>query len=95
MQLNIVAISCFTLELTLSSIGVKGYFGSFFFWLDLLSTISILADIAPIWEGFISLFTSKDQLTSDISSLMEMQGIQQHRDLFLNAIGSYANVVNT
>jgi len=43
--LNVVALSLFVLELIFSSIGVKGYFGSFFFWLDLLSTVSVVTDI--------------------------------------------------
>jgi hypothetical protein len=43
--LNVVALSLFVIELIFSSIGVKGYFGSFFFWLDLLSTVSVVTDI--------------------------------------------------
>lgn len=49
MWLNIAAIILFTIELILSSIGTEKYFGSFFFWLDLISTISILTDIEPLW----------------------------------------------
>ena len=43
--LNVVALSLFVIELIFSSIGVKDYFGSFFFWLDLLSTVSVVTDI--------------------------------------------------
>lgn len=53
MWLNIFAITMFTIELILSSIGMKGYFGSFFFWLDLVSTLSIVTDIEPIWNAII------------------------------------------
>ena len=43
--LNVAALSLFSLELILSSIGMDKYFGSFFFWLDLISTLSIVLDI--------------------------------------------------
>ena len=45
---NVLTLTLFSVELTLSCIGVKGYFGSFFFWLDLISTISIILDIEPL-----------------------------------------------
>ena len=53
MWLNIFAIIMFTIELVLSSIGMDGYFGSFFFWLDLVSTVSIVTDIEPVWNRII------------------------------------------
>lgn len=58
--LNVVAFSLFMIELTFSSIGVKDYFGSFFFWLDLLSTLSIVTDIEPLWALIISIGSSED-----------------------------------
>ena len=45
MWLNIITLTFFLLELLLSSIGIVGYFNSFFFWLDLISTVSIILDI--------------------------------------------------
>lgn len=51
---NILCLIAFTVELILSSIGVKDYFGSFFFWLDLISTISIVLDIEPIANGLLN-----------------------------------------
>ena len=48
--LNVVAFSMFVIELLFSSIGMKEYFGSFFFWLDLVSTVSIITDIEPVWN---------------------------------------------
>ena len=53
MWLNIFAIFMFTIELILSSIGMDDYFGSFFFWLDLVSTLSIVTDIEPVWNAII------------------------------------------
>ena len=52
--LNVFALTLFIIELIFSSIGVKGYFGSFFFWLDLLSTVSVVTDIEPLWIYIIS-----------------------------------------
>lgn len=46
---NCLTFSLFLIELILSSLSIPDYFGSFFFWLDLVSTISIIADIEPIW----------------------------------------------
>lgn len=72
MRLNIAAFSFFFIELTFSSIGIKGYFGSFFFWLDLLSTVSIIADIEPLWEVLVSLFSKDDELASQIDEMMRI-----------------------
>ena len=49
------AMSCvcmlfFILELVMSSIVKDGYFLGFYFWLDLLSTVSLLTDIGWIWD---------------------------------------------
>lgn len=48
MWLNVMAIILFIIELICSSIGIDDYFGSFFFWLDLISTLSIVTDIEPL-----------------------------------------------
>ena len=50
MTLNIITLLLFTFEIILSSIGVQGYFGNFFFWLDLISTVSLITDIKPLWD---------------------------------------------
>ena len=55
LALNIVALSLFLIELLFSSIGINDYFGSFFFWLDLLSTLSIVTDIEPLWAVIVSI----------------------------------------
>ena len=48
-----IALAMFTMELLLSSIGVEGYFNSFFFWLDALSTASLITDIQPIMDSLL------------------------------------------
>ena len=49
--LNIISLALFLLELVLASIGKPDYFNSFFFWLDLVSTLSIITDIEPIMNA--------------------------------------------
>ena len=63
--LNIITLTLFVLELVLSSIGIKNYFANFFFWLDLISTISIITDIEPVWHAFIGLDNANDPLNED------------------------------
>lgn len=41
---------CFIVELVLASIAQEGYFLGFFFWLDLVSTISMIPDCGWIWD---------------------------------------------
>jgi hypothetical protein len=53
LTLNIITLLLFTMEVVLSSIGISSYFGNFFFWLDLISTISIITDIEPVWNFMI------------------------------------------
>ena len=40
----------FSIEIVLMSIAREGYFLGFFFWLDLMSTISLITDIGWIWN---------------------------------------------
>ncbi len=44
-NLTIVSLFLFTFELCLSSFSYENYLNSFFFWLDLVSTASLLTDI--------------------------------------------------
>lgn len=50
MILTSIAMALFFIELILSSIGTTGYFISFYFWLDFISTISLITDIEPLWN---------------------------------------------
>ena len=63
--LNVITLVLFTLELVLSSIGIKTYFGNFFFWLDLISTISIITDIEPVWLALMGIGDSEQPLEED------------------------------
>lgn len=40
-----LSMAIFTLEIILTSILQKEYFNSFYFWLDVISTVSLISDI--------------------------------------------------
>ena len=48
---TIACLFFFSLEVILSSFGIDMYLNSFFFWLDLVSTISLVTDIPPIMDA--------------------------------------------
>lgn len=48
--LTSVSLLFFTIEIILNSIAREDYFLGFFFWLDLISTISLITDIGWIWD---------------------------------------------
>ena len=50
---TLIGIVCFTLEIGLASYSIEGYTGSFFFWLDIFSTISMVPDCGWIWDEII------------------------------------------
>ena len=52
---TIFSMILFTIELMLASIGQEGYLNSFFFWLDLVSTFSLLTDIQPVMDTFMNI----------------------------------------
>ena len=47
------ALVLFTLEITLNAISEDNYLNSFYFWLDVISTISLLTDISWVWDAII------------------------------------------
>lgn len=52
-DLTAIALVLFLIEIILASIGKEDYFNSFFFWLDFVSTISLVTDIEPWWNKII------------------------------------------
>ena len=51
--MTIVCFFLFTIELIAASVGKPGYWLSFFFWLDLIATLSIITDIEPLMEALL------------------------------------------
>ena len=60
-----IALVLFMMELILASIGKEGYLNSFFYWLDLVSSLSLVTDIPPIWSKIIG-----DGDTPDVTAEM-------------------------
>jgi hypothetical protein len=46
--LTCISMALFALELIAASVGKPGYWLSFFFWLDLIATLSLVTDIDPL-----------------------------------------------
>ena len=55
---QVICFSLFTLEIILSCICQENYILSFFFWLDIISTISLLEDISFIFNPLINSLSS-------------------------------------
>eukprot|EP00352_Strombidinopsis_acuminata_P007429 CAMPEP_0176361820 /NCGR_PEP_ID=MMETSP0126-20121128/18011_1 /TAXON_ID=141414 ORGANISM="Strombidinopsis acuminatum, Strain SPMC142" /NCGR_SAMPLE_ID=MMETSP0126 /ASSEMBLY_ACC=CAM_ASM_000229 /LENGTH=171 /DNA_ID=CAMNT_0017717521 /DNA_START=301 /DNA_END=816 /DNA_ORIENTATION=+ len=51
--ITLVAMIAYTIEIVCASIAVDDYFLSFFFWLDLISTVSMIPDCGWIWNPII------------------------------------------
>ena len=44
-------LGCFLLEIVIACIVVDDYFLSFFFWLDVVASLSMVADIGWLWQA--------------------------------------------
>ncbi len=49
-MMTFVSMIFFALELVLASISKENYFLGFYFWLDLVATVSLITDIGWIWN---------------------------------------------
>ena len=47
------ALVVFSIEITINALVQDNYFNSFYFWLDIVSTISLITDISWIWDEII------------------------------------------
>ena len=63
-SLSTLAFLLFATELLLSCAGVPGYTCGFFFWLDLLATMSVISDIGWVWDPLIGQFTDANSAAS-------------------------------
>jgi hypothetical protein len=52
--ITLFGMVCFTAEIVLASYAKEEYLLSFFFWLDIISTLSMLPDIGWVWDPLIS-----------------------------------------
>lgn len=49
-RMNLMALLIFTFEIILVSLVSPGYFFGFYFWLDVVSTLSMFAEISYLWN---------------------------------------------
>lgn len=64
--ITLIGMICFALEIILASFSKDDYIFSFFFYLDLVSTLSMIPDCGWIWEAIIdSGGNSADQGSAD------------------------------
>jgi len=59
----------FIIEIIIASYCKIGYFGSFFFWLDVLSTISMVFDIGWFMDLVNLIFTGGSSKTNNATSV--------------------------
>jgi len=55
MFFNCIALALFSIDLVMSCLVLKGYFLGFYFWLDLVGTVSLISDITWIWYPLIGI----------------------------------------
>jgi hypothetical protein len=67
-NLTITSLFLFSIEICLSSFGYENYLNSFFFWLDLVSTASLITDIEPIMNWVTGSGTSSDSTNPTTSA---------------------------
>ena len=53
MVLNAITIVLFTIDIILSSIAIQDYVFSFLFWVDIISTASIVLDLESVQKSLI------------------------------------------
>lgn len=53
--LSAISLGLFSIEIILASFSKDDYFLGFYFWLDLIATISLIADIGWIWNAMIGM----------------------------------------
>jgi hypothetical protein len=49
--ISCICLFFFTFEIMIASYAIKGYWNSFFFWLDVVSTLSLIPDIGWIMDA--------------------------------------------
>jgi len=61
--ITLIGMICFILEISFASYAKEDYLWSFFFWLDIVSTVSMIPDCGWIWDPIIG--GGEDDITSD------------------------------
>ena len=74
-----ICMMLFLIEILIASYSKEDYVGSFFFWLDCISTVSMIPDIPWIWEPIIGVDESSDGQAQSKSSNSTTQLAQTSR----------------
>ena len=61
-NLTFVCLIMFSVEITFNAISQDNYLNSFYFWLDVISTLSLVTDISWIWVQIVG---DQDYAASD------------------------------
>lgn len=69
---SITIMSIFAIELVVSSLFIKGYFNSYFFYLDLISTLSIIVDLNMFKNVLNTSFSSGSNSIARIGKLVRL-----------------------
>jgi Ion transport protein len=56
--MSAIALALFSLEIILACGAKEGYLGNFYFWLDLISTVSLITDIGWIMNAMLGISSS-------------------------------------
>lgn len=67
--LTCLALALFSFEIIVASYVKRGYLGSFFFWLDVLATLSMIFDIGWLMDAINSLFSSSSKKANNATSV--------------------------
>ena len=62
---SFIALLIFSIEIAVSVYARKGYAYSFFFWLDIVSSLSIIPDIPFIWDPLLDFFGDSENMTEN------------------------------
>jgi len=65
--ITLLGMICFTVEIVIASYAKEDYMFSFFFWLDIISTLSMIPDCGWIWEPLVDSGQSDGDGATDLA----------------------------
>jgi hypothetical protein len=72
-RMNEVVFFVFAVELILSSLFETNFIGSFFFYVDFISLISVIPDVQVIWDPIYNFIRSMDPDSNNIIGQSDIQ----------------------
>ena len=65
--ITLISMICFGIELTIGAIALEDYYLGFFFWLDLVSTVSMIPDCGWLWDPITGEGGGASKSTNDLA----------------------------